>query len=1157
MGGLVAIDFRRSKEGGRSTTNKPALVPLKSETMAVKRQTTATPTGMNPQSGRGRRVGKSKQTTETNTQDQQPQPKNKSDNHETRAHKKEEDLRLNNRTQIKHSSAASNLKVAPHENRDPTIKGQERKFHEEPLIVDQADKPSKYSEELDGALKEKNRIQEFKKMLENYPVEKLTLFMQLYGIDSLQDYVILSNDLFVKEIGSFYYCLICCKRFRIQDLCTIDQHLESKQHTESFTQLRSRLLQIPPKDISIHSAATDLLCDSWIERNRLTEFDREVRTLAISEFNNYLVEISPECSSRIIGSFLTGASCRNSDVNLELLHPNSSLFEVDPRSKDSIHHRLVDPDADYGSQINNHTLHYDLIGNAVESLYKIALGLLKEDSPFSVTSSLDDLLTKVPELVLVHLATKTTLRVCCYAESRYKLTCLIRNYLYLDERALQLCILVKHWAKICNIANPNQGTFSSDALTIIVIHFLQRTEPPVLPCLHSILKKKSQPKSKEDSSKSEDGLADKFNSLSLNPSICDNDQLVAADNIESEEMVEDNVDSDSHDKEILDDDEICSEFDMTSIESLNWSSDNLDSIRKLFIEFLRRSMDLLSSNTDVISIRTLGKVTLSSKRWNTQVTAVENPVSPKVNLSRTIGSMQTFDYIRECFAYGYHYLTSLPVPNQRLADPINYIKLYVNCRKIDFYFSMKEGQFKTNTKFDSIKEMIQQGLFSRDIETIRFFIEHFVINNKELDSIPQAVFKYYDTNHLIPPGYHTTMFCWFCKKYGHIKGSCPDRVIKDVVATNLDHVIDFDEGFTRLYTQDMISVDITRKYSHIMKQLTSIIQSGLNLDCSLTLFGSTVNLLGTFDSDLDICMTLSGNLTGRNVDCRGILTSVCKILQEVPSVRNMEPVLTARVPILRFSYGEFDIDLCMYNQCAIHNSRLIRTYVIIDFRLAHLYYLVKRYAKACDIADASKGSLSSYAWSLLVIHFMQNTSPPMLPVLQEPQNNKPKTMFGVSGWNVWFEDNVESVKPPYRSITLTALFKEFLLYYTRFNFYQRVVSIRTSQPLSKFQKNWNDCLIAIEDPFELTYNLSSRLDDQMATYIMNSFPNAYRRICDVQSRCQSANEIPPKLQTVKKLFVGSSIMDHPPPYRGCRICHKIGHRVVDCPLKRKSNLRSR
>jgi DNA polymerase sigma len=39
--------------------------------------------------------------------------------------------------------------------------------------------------------------------------------------------------------------------------------------------------------------------------------------------------------------------------------------------------------------------------------------------------------------------------------------------------------------------------------------------------------------------------------------------------------------------------------------------------------------------------------------------------------------------------------------------------------------------------------------------------------------------------------------------------------------------------------------------------------------------------------------------------------------------------------------------------------------------------------QSADICDASRGSLSSYAYILVVIYFLQQRKPPVIPVLQE------------------------------------------------------------------------------------------------------------------------------------------------------------------------------
>ena len=262
----------------------------------------------------------------------------------------------------------------------------------------------------------------------------------------------------------------------------------------------------------------------------------------------------------------------------------------------------------------------------------------------------------------------------------------------------------------------------------------------------------------------------------------------------------------------------------------------------------------------------------------------------------------------------------------------------------------------------------------------------------------------------------------------------------------IDQQSNFDNFFRRMIATSAITPDVSSRHNHILAELTEIIRSSTDLKCVLTLFGSTANLLGNFDSDIDICMTLEGNLTGVGVDCVQALKDVHDVLADCKNVRTMEAILTARVPILKFNYKNFDVDLSMYNQCAIHNSKMLEAYARIDPRVRELVFLVKKYAKACGIADASRGSLSSYAWSLMVIHFLQRTNPPILPVLQDTSGiaKRDRRMIGVHGWNVWFNDDLGSIQmTPYNPINLTQLFKSFLVYYANFNFGLHVVPIRT------------------------------------------------------------------------------------------------------------------
>ena len=56
---------------------------------------------------------------------------------------------------------------------------------------------------------------------------------------------------------------------------------------------------------------------------------------------------------------------------------------------------------------------------------------------------------------------------------------------------------------------------------------------------------------------------------------------------------------------------------------------------------------------------------------------------------------------------------------------------------------------------------------------------------------------------------------------------------------------------------------------------------------------------------------------------------------------------------------------------AQRNTKLLHFYSNFDERCKILGYVLKAMAKECSIADASRGSISSYGYILLLIHYLQ------------------------------------------------------------------------------------------------------------------------------------------------------------------------------------------
>ena len=108
-------------------------------------------------------------------------------------------------------------------------------------------------------------------------------------------------------------------------------------------------------------------------------------------------------------------------------------------------------------------------------------------------------------------------------------------------------------------------------------------------------------------------------------------------------------------------------------------------------------------------------------------------------------------------------------------------------------------------------------------------------------------------------------------------------------------------------------------------------------------------------------------------------------VRSMAGVTKAVAITSAKVPIVKMVHSGFKLeaDISLYNRLAQENTRMLALYASIDERARQLGYLVKLFAKTIGIGDASKGSLSSYAYLLMMIFYLQQVEPPVLPVLQQ------------------------------------------------------------------------------------------------------------------------------------------------------------------------------
>ncbi|KAI7087916.1 PAP/OAS1 substrate-binding domain-containing protein [Hortaea werneckii] len=220
-------------------------------------------------------------------------------------------------------------------------------------------------------------------------------------------------------------------------------------------------------------------------------------------------------------------------------------------------------------------------------------------------------------------------------------------------------------------------------------------------------------------------------------------------------------------------------------------------------------------------------------------------------------------------------------------------------------------------------------------------------------------------------------------------------------------------------------------------------------------------------------------------------------------------------------------DINFFNPLGLHNTQLLRCYSLCDPRVRPIVLFVKSWAKKRKVNSSYSGTLPSYGYVLMVLHYLMNVArPPVIPNLQMPwRPHKQCTPHGatgkdVDGWIVNFWRNEEEIiqavqngqMSPNRE-SLGSLLAGFFHYYSsvgqgpKFHWTQQVLSLRSSGGiLTKQEKGWvkavteesegkrvqHRYLFCIEDPFELSHNVARTVTHFGIVAIRDEFRRANR-----------------------------------------------------------------
>lgn len=748
--------------------------------------------------------------------------------------------------------------------------------------------------------------------------------------------------------GAPFFCELC--EVKLKNVVACQNHVVTRLHKKAKKSKGEYLVLSRVKSPSNPqiSALNKLLDAVFHEHGLCPEKDLPVRQEVARDVSKTLKVMHPECSVSTYGSSLTGFGLKESEVNLDLFIPDEL---------------------------------------SVPQVLLSILDLLGKDGNYSEVKS--DFDAKVPRILFKHVSSGLKCELSPGNFSATRTSSLLKRYNDLDPRVQVLAVCLRRWARVCSVDCQAEGGLPGYSFALMVIHFLQAIEPPILPRLPTEV-----------------------------------------------------VDCDSPNP------------------SQDFVTRNKDEIGSLWFQLFRFYCIEFDIPTLVISIKEPVPQKRQDRKWGLKRIAIEDPFATKRNVASSLGSDKVWEYFFSCWKNSFCYWGSLPSNSQKTPrrevenvdknahtekknnkEPLkdsnrkaefasaeeemlalkssDLITKQIESTKIcDVHGELKEGSSRvkdvknlaklqsnglSDTEDDIVitlsetesEKSVKAGAESKDVARES--------RKTKISTVEEVEYKF--DPQIFRGNSRPVKTCCFCKKDGHIKENCPELrkppLLKlPPMTPEFDVMVDlacrtcradFEFGKAEVaYREDVVKN--LEKYIH-----------ELFPDAKLFLFGSSKNGFGFRNSDMDICMTL-GNRTKEEVDAVEVITKLAKLLKKHNDCKNVLPITTAKVPIVKFFLRscQREADISLYNVLALENTAMLATYAKLDDRVATLGYTVKVFAKVCDIGDASKGSLSSYAYILMMLHYLQQCRPPVIPVLQSLYEEENQPVKIIDNWNCWF-----------------------------------------------------------------------------------------------------------------------------------------------------------